>query len=169
MKISYGVLKNIVPAVTLMGFSPTLFANLGISPVPTPSVELPLIPVEKDLQNFPKPITEEENDIVVLEKYYQAVADAYRQQGEEQEEKLKTTKIKLQKQEENLFLRQLRPSKSYVSWNQSGTEQGILKTIQYAQRASNTFQQEVKAASEKAAFYQDIAENYRLLAKEEAH
>lgn len=123
--------------------------------------EFPMIPQEKNMKDFPEPITEDEEDPQVLEKYYEAVATAYRRQAEEQKNIVKSYTVRLQGQQEKLFVHGIRSSKSYQSVKVDPFARARAYSSHYYKKTYIPSDFNAQLSEKKAEFYQEIADNWK--------
>jgi hypothetical protein len=123
----------------------------------------PMIPLEKDIRDFPEPVAEDELDPDVLGQYYDAVSTAYRNWGEEQKNIVKSYRVKVQKQQEQLFWNQARSSKSFNSLKGDSFAYSQARLGDYYTKSCRDRDFNAQLATKKAEFYQEIAENCKLL------
>ena len=123
--------------------------------------EFPMIPEEKNIKDFPSPIAEDEEDPQALEKYYEAVATAYRRQAEEQKNIVKSYTVRLQGQQDQLFVDRIRSSKSSQSLKIDAFSKARASSAHYYKKTYIPSDFNAQLFFQKADFYQEIADYWK--------
>lgn len=120
-----------------------------------------MIPEEKNIKDFPSPIAEDEEEPQALEKYYEAVATAYRHQAEEQKNIVKSYTVRLQEQQDQLFVDRLRSLKSSYSLKVDPFSKARASSAHYYKKTYIPSDFNAQLFEKKADFYQEIADYWK--------
>jgi hypothetical protein len=125
------------------------------------TTEFPMIPEEKEIQNFPGPIPEDEQDPATLAQYYEAVAKTYQRWANEQKDIVKAYTIKIQSQQEKLFINKVKSSRPFYFIKTDPFARAQMYSAYYYKKTYIPSNFNSQLAEKKAEFYQEIADMWK--------
>jgi hypothetical protein len=126
------------------------------------SSEWSLLPEEADIPYFPQPISDEEDNLDVIETYYQAVAHAYQGWAELKQRQADMNQVQVQKLKTRLFVKGLKDKHAWnaqYKYRPQADEQAHLNTIRYYTQQIHLDRLSAEEALDKSLYYASLAEH----------